>query len=114
MAGELGMPAAYDYGSQRGALASHLMTNWIGNDGWLALHDVEYRGMVFLGDTVWFKGSVTRKFTQGANRFVEVALRGVNQRGETPLRGRAVAALPSREGGPVVIPVEEISLEVQS
>jgi acyl dehydratase len=109
MAGELGMPAAYDYGSHRGALSSHLMTNWIGDDGWLALHDVQYRGMVFLGDTVWFKGTVTRKFEQDGNSFVDVEIQGVNQRGEAPLRGRAVAALPSRARGPVAIPCAEVA-----
>ena len=108
MAGELGMPAAYDYGSHRGALSSHLMTNWVGDDGWLALHDVQYRGMVFLGDTVWFRGKVTRKFEQGPNNFVEVEIQGVNQRAEVPLRGRAIAVLPSRAKGPVVTPVEEV------
>lgn len=108
MAGELGMPAAYDYGSHRGALSSHLMTNWIGDDGWLALHDVQYRGMVFLGDTVWFTGRVIRKFEHRVNSFVEVAIRGVNQRSEEPLTGRAIAALPSRKRGPVAIPVDEV------
>ena len=62
MAAEIGMPAPYDYGSQRGAWATHLMTNWCGDDGWVAEVDVEYRGMNFLGDTTRISGKVTDKW----------------------------------------------------
>ncbi|MGH3756428.1 FAS1-like dehydratase domain-containing protein [Actinophytocola sp.] len=105
MAQEIGMPAAYDYGSHRGAFASHLLTNWAGDDGFVKRHDVKYRGMVFLGDTVWFKGKVTRTFRESGNAFVEVELVGENQRGEYPLKGTSVVALPSRDSGPVQFPV---------
>jgi acyl dehydratase len=106
MAQEAGLPAAYDYGSQRGALASHLMTNWMGDDGFLKILHVYYRGMNFLGDTLWFRGRVVDKYTAGPNQFVDCEITGINQRGDVIAPGRAVVALPSRERGPVVFPVE--------
>lgn len=98
MAAEVGMPAPYDYGSQRGAWATHLMTNWVGDNGWVAEVDVQYRGMNFLGDTVWLSGEVTRKWVgTSGTAYVDCRIEAVNQRGENIMPGRAVAALPSAE-----------------
>lgn len=102
MAAEIGMPAPYDYGSQRGAWATHLMTNWAGDDGWVAEVHAHYRGMNFLGDTVWIKGQVTDKW-RGAKSgigYVACSIQGLNQRGTDIMPGTAVVALPSR-GAPL-------------
>ena len=99
MAAEIGMPAPYDYGSQRGAWATHLMTNWAGDDGWVAEVFAKYRNMNFLGDTVWIRGSVVEKW-RGAKSgigYVRCEFHGVNQRGEDIMPGHAVVALPSRD-----------------
>jgi acyl dehydratase len=107
MAQEIGMPAPYDYGAQRGAWASHLLTNWAGDDGWVAEVDIRYRGMNFLGDTLWIRGAVTDKWRGSTGTgFVECSIEGVNQRGEGIMPGRAVVALPSRELPTVEIPLD--------
>jgi acyl dehydratase len=102
MAAEIGMPAPYDYGSQRGAWATHLMTNWAGDDGWVAEVFAKYRNMNFLGDTVWIQGEVVEKW-RGAKTgigYVRCEFHGINQRGEDIMPGHAVVALPSR-GAPL-------------
>jgi acyl dehydratase len=101
MAAEIGMPAPYDYGSQRGAWATHFITNWAGDDAWVADVDVQYRGMNFLGDTVWIRGEVTDKWSGASGRgYAECSIRGINQRGDTIMPGRAVVVLP-RQGAPL-------------
>lgn len=98
MAAEIGMPGPYDYGSQRGAWATHLATNWAGDDGWVAEVYAQYRGMNFLGDTVWIKGEVLKKW-RGAKTgigYAQISIQGVNQRGDTIMPGHATIALPSR------------------
>ena len=98
MAAEIGMPAPYDYGSQRGAWATHLVTNWAGDDGWVAEVFAQYRGMNFLGDTVWIQGEVTDKW-RGAKSgigYVNCQIHGINQRGDDIMPGAAVVALPSK------------------
>jgi len=98
LASEIGMPAPYDYGSQRGGWATHFVTNWAGDDGWVAEVDVQYRGMNFLGDTVWITGKVVDKW-RGRNsgiHFVECTIEGINQRGDNIMPGRAIVALPTR------------------
>jgi acyl dehydratase len=102
MAAEIGMPAPYDYGSQRGAWATHLMTNWAGDDGWVCDVFAKYRNMNFLGDTVWIRGRVTDAW-RGAKTgigYVAVEFHGVNQRGDDIMPGTSIVALPSR-GAPL-------------
>lgn len=106
MAREAGLAAAYDYGSNRGALTSRLLTNWMGDDGVLKSLDARYRGVNYLGDTLWLRGTVSEKHEDGRNRLVTCDLAGTNQRGETIVSGRATVALPSRDRGPVVLPLE--------
>ena len=98
MAAEIGMPAPYDYGSQRGAWATHLMTNWAGDDGWVAEVFAQYRGMNFLGDTVWIKGEVTDKWrgVKSGIGYVACEFHALNQRGDDIMPGTAIVALPSK------------------
>lgn len=98
LASEIGMPAPYDYGSQRGGWATHVMTNWAGDDGWVAEVDVQYRGMNFIGDTVWISGAVTDKWIgrHSGIGFVECTIEGITQRGDDIMPGRAIVALPHR------------------
>jgi acyl dehydratase len=110
MAAEIGMPAPYDYGSQRGAWATHLMTNWAGDDGWVCEVFAKYRYMNFIGDTVRIGGTVLRKW-QGKSGigYVECEISGMNQRGENIMPGTAVVALPSR-GKPLPdTPIDHVS-----
>ena len=107
MAAEIGMPAPYDYGSQRGAWATHLMTNWAGDTGWVAEVDVQYRGMNFLGDTVWLKGVVADKWIgESGAGYVECRIEAVNQRGDNIMPGRAVVALPTAERNQPEFPID--------
>lgn len=98
MAAEIGMPGPYDYGSQRGAWATHFATNWSGDDGWVAQVDVQYRGMNFLGDTVKIGGEVLEKWISKSTGigYVKCRIGGVNQRGKDIMPGTALIALPQR------------------
>jgi len=98
MASEIGMPGPYDYGSQRGAWATHLITNWAGDDSWVARVYARFRGMNFIGDTLWISGAVTKKWrgSKTGIGYVELSIQGVNQRGDNIMPGSAIVALPSR------------------
>ncbi len=108
MAAEIGMPGPYDYGSQRGAWATHLITNWAGDDAWVAQVYATYRGMNFVGDTLRINGEVTRKW-RGAKTgigYVECSIHGVNQRGDDIMPGNAIVALPSRNAPLPSFPID--------
>lgn len=93
---QIGAPGAYDYGPQRISWLSHLMTNWIGDDGFLKKLDAQLRRFNIHGDTTWCKGRVTNKYAQGGEYLVECEIWAENQRGEVIAPGHALVALPSR------------------
>lgn len=110
MASEIGMPSAYDYGSQRGAWASNFLTNWAGDDAWVAECYPWYRGMNFLGDTLRIRGEITDKWLgRSGTGYVSCRFDGVTQRGDNIMPGTGVIALP-RKGQPLPqFPVDHVS-----
>ena len=99
-----GNPLAYDYGPQRTAWMTHVVTNWIGDDGWLRMMDLQIRRFVYIGDTEWAKGRVVSKELRNGEAIVELDLWVEDQRGRNTAPGHAVVMLPSRELGPVQLP----------
>jgi len=98
LARAVGVPAAYDYGPERISWLGHLMTNWIGDDGFLRRLNVQVRRHNIIGDLTTCNGRVIGKSVEGDAHLVECEVWGDNQRGERTCLGRAVAELPSLEG----------------
>jgi hypothetical protein len=48
------------------------------------------------GDTQFVGGTVAKKWTEGDEYLVEIAIKTVNQRGEETMPGKAVVSLPSK------------------
>ena len=100
----LGHPAAYDYGTMRSNWMVHLVTNWMGDDGWLWKLTASVSRFNYLGDAHIMSGTVTavrpRDDAQGE---VDVALEGTNQRGEVTCNGTATVLLPM-PGASVSVP----------
>lgn len=97
---QIGAPAAYDIGGQRISFLGHLMTNWMSDDGQLKRLYVELRRFNILGDVLYCKGRVTRKWQEASQHLVECEIWAENQRAEVTAPGKAVVALPSRGAGP--------------
>ena len=102
---DVGMGGAYDVGPQRIAWAQHMLTNWIGDHGFLHRLKVSVRAPNLVGDTIWWRGRVTGKRFEGAARFVDLDIDARNQSGRPSADGIAVVALPSRTEGPVPLPI---------
>jgi len=107
---DLGLPTSYDYGAMRTAWQSHLITNWMGDNGWLWKFHSEVRLFAFMGDTHIVSGEVTDKRIEDGHAVVDLAVRCTNQRGEVTAPGHATVMLPSREHGPVVLPTPSVEL----
>jgi hypothetical protein len=104
IAKEVGVPGAYDFGCERVTFLSMVLTNWMGDDGFLWKLRAELRRFNLVGDTTWCKGKVVRKYADDKRYCVDVQCWGENQRGEVTIPGTATIILPSREHGPVVYP----------
>jgi acyl dehydratase len=105
----LGIPAPYDYGQMRAAWVSHLLTNWIGDDGWLAEMDLQMRGFNYHGDIHRCTGVVAAK-GEGPDDVVSVDVFATSQRDEATTKGTAKVLLPSKETGAVALPVPDEEL----
>ncbi|TMB16877.1 MAG: hypothetical protein E6J71_15505 [Deltaproteobacteria bacterium] len=93
----LGLPGAYDLGLERCAWMCHLVTNWVGDDGWLVSIHARYRRFNYLGDVTWCRGRVIEKFTDERGRpLVRCAIEAVNHLDEVTATADAVACLPNR------------------
>lgn len=102
---DVGMGGAYDIGPQRIAWAQHMLTNWIGDDGFLHTLDVSVMKPNLVGDTLWWKGTVTETLIQDSYGVVRIAVRAVNQKDVVSAEGTASVVLPSRELGAVRFPI---------
>lgn len=104
---ETGNPYAYDFGQLRTAWCVHLLTDWMGDEGWLWALENRLRRFNYIGDLSTIEGQVTRVEVVDGRHLVEVSLHCVNQRGEDTAPGRALVLLPSRVDGRVVLPGPE-------
>jgi acyl dehydratase len=94
---ELGLPTSHDYGQMRANWLAHLVTNWMGDDGWLWKLSLQTRAFNFMGDTTICSGVVADKRIEDGHHVVELTLQSVNQRGENTAPGKAIVILPTRE-----------------
>ncbi len=92
----VGTPAAYDYGPERCSWMTHHLTNWMGDSGFLRKIAVKIRRHNPVGDTIYIKGEVTRKFAEAGNHYVEIAQRAEQQDGELSVLATGIVRLPSR------------------
>ena len=83
-----------------------MLTNWVGDRGFLHKLDVSVLRPNMVGDTIWWRGVVSEKFIQGGQCMVVVTLSAVNQIDQVSARGTAVVVLQSRYGCAVVTPLK--------
>ena len=102
---DVGMGGAYDIGPQRISWFSHMMTNWMSDQGFLRRLYVEVRRPNLIGDTQWIRGTVSGKDIVDGRHRVTVDVWAVNQLGEKTAWGTSEVFLPSRETGPVRLPM---------
>jgi acyl dehydratase len=97
LAKAVGTPGAYDYGPERVSWMGHMMTNWIGDDGFLHKLNAKIVRHNPEGDFLTIKGRVTKKYEEGNNRYVDCELIAAQQDGEDSCIATATAILPSKE-----------------
>ena len=96
------------HGQLKRAWLIQLMTDWIGEQGFLKKFSCQFRAMDYPrpmldmftpqeeGETWWCKGKVTKKYEEGDGCCVDCDIWIENGKGEITTRGTATVALPSR------------------
>jgi acyl dehydratase len=90
----LGYPTAYDYSHTRLTWLSHLLTDWMGDGGWLWHLSAAMEAENYVGDAHVLTGAVTSVTIGDGFGRVDIAVEGRNQRGERTCSGTAVVLLP--------------------
>ena len=103
-----GFKSPFTRGQQRVALAGQLLTDWMGDDGFLRRLDLSIPGHYLYGDTMWLSGEVADKYKEKVGdhvyHAVDVRVSGWNQLKERILSGTATVYLPN-PGHPVALPI---------
>jgi hypothetical protein len=76
---------------------AHLLTDWMGDEGWLWMLSVQHRGFNYVGDTTWLSGHVTGKRVVQEHHVVDLSLKCENQIGVVTSPATASVILPARE-----------------
>jgi len=97
LAKSVGVPEAYDYGPERISWLSVMLTNWIGDAGFLEELYTEIRRFNLVGDTTYCRGRVIEKETAADGRGrVKIAIEAVDQRDQITAKGYATVLLPKK------------------
>jgi hypothetical protein len=72
MARVMGLPYAHSTGRQNEGIIGHLISNWMGDDGFVTRLKCEHRGIWFQGETIWLKGKVVRKYVDNGMHLVDL------------------------------------------
>jgi acyl dehydratase len=91
-----GLEGVIVHGQLVGAFLGQLMTDWVGEEGWLRKLSCSYKGMNYPGEAVTLRGKVLRKYVRGGGHFVDCSIWAENPKGEKTASGTAVVVLPSR------------------
>ena len=100
LAKSVGVPEAYDYGPERVSWLGTMLTNWVGDHGFLKELYCEIRRFNLMGDVTYGYGKVVEKSPADKGRgSVRIEIGARDQRGEMTAKGWAVVHLPRRSGG---------------
>ena len=91
-----GFPFAHDSGIDRISWVANLITNWMGDRGFLKSLSVTLTLPNVYGDVTWCRGLVTRTYRLEGDPLADLELWCENQRGQQTAHGRATVALPCR------------------
>jgi acyl dehydratase/predicted enzyme related to lactoylglutathione lyase len=87
-----GLPAGYDFGAQRFASFTHLVTDWAGDHAMLRELEMKLLMPNLIGDVTWFKGSVVG--IQG--NIATLSLESTNQLDQITAVAKATIILPRK------------------
>ncbi|MBE0415626.1 MAG: dehydratase [Dehalococcoidia bacterium] len=91
-----GFPDVLVHGKLKFGLLGQLITDWIGEEGFLKKLGCSYRGTDHPGEDLVCKGKVTNKYVEDDQHLVECEIWVENGKGEKTTPGKATVILPSR------------------
>jgi len=91
-----GLPGTIVHGRLKNAFLIQVMTDWIGDAGWLKKIAIQHRAMDLPGSPIACKGTVTKKYTDNGENLVDCEVWTENSKGEKTAPATATVRLPVR------------------
>jgi acyl dehydratase len=111
VAADVAAPRAYDVGPQRITWLLQVVTDWMGDAGFVRTADARIDGINFIGDLTRCNGTITDTRIEAATdaHLVDIELEGVNQDDEVTITGTCTVQLPPAgwDGAEPVVTLEE-------
>jgi acyl dehydratase len=92
-----GQPRAFHLGSVARQLIARLVTNWMGDDGFIRKCNWRHMSRTFVGDTVIGRGKITNKHVENGEHLVDLAVWLENMRGNVTEAAVATVSLCSKK-----------------
>ena len=97
LASQRGMPLPFDQGVMRFACLSPMITNWIGDNGFLNSLAVKIIAPNLYGDTTWYHGRISERSDAAESIHLKLKITGKNQLGEITTEAEAGVTLPKKD-----------------
>jgi hypothetical protein len=91
-----GIPWGYATGRQNEANIGHLVSNWMGDDGFVKCLDLQHRNVLFQGEMSTQRGKVKKKYVENGEHLVDLEVWGETREGIRHTVGTATVRLISR------------------
>lgn len=91
-----GLPFAMVFGAMNEANLGHLITNWMGDRGFIKHLECQHRGAAFVGDVLIVSGKVIEKYEEGNEGLVRLEINSTKSDGSVVTPGTAVVRLPKK------------------
>ena len=95
-----GLGYSFPPSSVRAGFCAHLLSNWMGDDGFIRSLQVDVSEPYLYGDSLWVKGTVVEKYKEkiagGVYGAVDIKIESINQLGQNVAPGKATVYLPSK------------------
>ena len=91
-----GLPGVIVHGQLAASFLGQLLTDWMGGQGSLRKLTCNYRGMNFPGEAITCQGTVSKKYIEGGEHYIECNIWAENTKGEKTVTGKAIITVPTR------------------
>ena len=92
-----GFPGIVVHGMLTTSFLTQLITHWMGEGGTLRRIKTKNEQFILVNEDIICKGSVSKKFVEKDEHFVECELRAENKKGERCVSATVIITLPSRQ-----------------
>jgi len=93
----MNVPYAFQIGKFSEMILCHVLTDWMGDDGFVKVLDCQLRSISIMGDMVWLKGKITRKYVENGEHLVDLNVWSENQDKRVIVKAKATVKLLSHE-----------------